>query len=280
MRLSGNVFRRYLECIRGLTPDWIVNSIVEGRLNKRFDHERYGLKPNHRVFSAHPTVNDELPNRIACGTIRVKPNILEFGERCITFEDGSRVENVDEVIFATGFQFHFPMVENGKLIPVQDNVVDLYEFMYPTETADHNSLAPLGSIMPISEMQARLFYENLFGSQRIPSPAEMKKSIRDKRDAMNARYVASPRHTIQVRSLNLSTHRNIKRAHPMWSSNHVSIQNVYFGPCVPYEYRLQGPHPWSGARDAIMNVDERVFKVKVLHSILQKHQRLQGISYR
>ncbi|XGW28478.1 hypothetical protein V3C99_008333 [Haemonchus contortus] len=35
---------------------------------------------------------------------------------------------------------------------------------------------------------------------------------------------------------------------------------VYFGPCVPYEYRLHGPHPWSGARDAIMNVDERVFK--------------------
>ncbi|XGW28480.1 hypothetical protein V3C99_008333 [Haemonchus contortus] len=267
--------RRYLECIRGLTPDWIVNSIVEGRLNKRFDHERYGLKPSHRVFSAHPTVNDELPNRIACGTIRVKPNILEFGEHCITFEDGSRVENVDEVIFATGFQFHFPMVENGKLIPVQDNVVDLYEFMYPTETADHNSLAvigliqPLGSIMPISEMQARLFYENLFGSQRIPSPAEMKKSIRDKRDAMNARYVASPRHTIQsvfhvdyIAYMDelarlIGCKPNVAK---LFMTDPLLALQVYFGPCVPYEYRLHGPHPWSGARDAIMNVDERVFK--------------------
>ncbi|KAK5986840.1 hypothetical protein GCK32_011453, partial [Trichostrongylus colubriformis] len=35
---------------------------------------------------------------------------------------------------------------------------------------------------------------------------------------------------------------------------------IYFGPCVPYQYRLQGPHPWKGARDAIMRVDERVFK--------------------
>ncbi|PIO57186.1 hypothetical protein TELCIR_21410, partial [Teladorsagia circumcincta] len=35
---------------------------------------------------------------------------------------------------------------------------------------------------------------------------------------------------------------------------------IYFGPCVPYEYRLEGPHPWSGARNAIMTVDERVFK--------------------
>ncbi|KAK6056097.1 Flavin-binding monooxygenase-like protein [Cooperia oncophora] len=115
-------------------------------------------------------------------------------------------ENSDNcvVIFATGFKFHFPMVEGGKLIPVHENEVDLYEYMYPPETADHNTLAvigliqPLGSIMPISEMQARLFYENLFGSHRIPSVAEMKKSIQKKRDAMKACFVQSPRHTIQV----------------------------------------------------------------------------------
>ncbi|KAK5976602.1 Flavin-containing monooxygenase [Trichostrongylus colubriformis] len=263
--------RRYLELVRNLTPDWIVNSVVESSLNKRFDHERYGLKPKHRIFSAHPTVNDELPNRIACGTVRVKPNIREFGERSVTFEDGSVVENVDVLILATGFKFHFPMVECGKLIPVQNNVVDLYEYMYPTETADHNTLAvigliqPLGSIMPISEMQARLFYENLFGSQRIPAANEMRKSIREKREAINARYVKSPRHTIQVDYIGyMDELAGLIGCKPsvfsIFKKDPILALQIYFGPCVPYEYRLQGPHPWEGARDAIMRVDERVFK--------------------
>ena len=30
-------------------------------------------------------------------------------------------------------------------------------------------------------------------------------------------------------------------------------------PCTPYQYRLQGPHPWAGARDAIMTQWDRVF---------------------
>ena len=33
---------------------------------------------------------------------------------------------------------------------------------------------------------------------------------------------------------------------------------MYFGPNVPYVYRLQGPGRWDGARQAIMSVDERV----------------------
>ncbi|VDM81869.1 unnamed protein product [Strongylus vulgaris] len=52
--------------------------------------------------------------------------------------------------------------------------------------------------MPISEMQARVFYENLVGQRKIPGSEEMKKSIKEKRQAMEIRYVNSPRHTIQV----------------------------------------------------------------------------------
>lgn len=30
------------------------------------------------------------------------------------------------------------------------------------------------------------------------------------------------------------------------------------GPCLPYQFRLEGPHAWDGARDAIMGAHERV----------------------
>jgi dimethylaniline monooxygenase (N-oxide forming) len=48
-------------------------------------------------YSAHPTINDDLPNRIACGTIRVKRNIVEFLENGVRFADDSIASDVDEV---------------------------------------------------------------------------------------------------------------------------------------------------------------------------------------
>ncbi|KJH49513.1 Flavin-binding monooxygenase-like protein [Dictyocaulus viviparus] len=263
--------RRFLEDLRQIAPEWLVNTVMENKLNKRFDHERYGLKPRHRLLSAHPTVNDELPNRIASGTLRIKPNIREFTTKGVIFEDGSEVDDVDEVLLATGYEFHFPMVEDGTLIPVHENVVELFQYMFPLETADHNSFAvigliqPIGSIMPISEMQARLFYENLFGTHKIPNKDTMKKSIREKQAAMNARYVKSPRHTIQVDYIAymdeladlVGCKPNIKT---LFFSDPVLALKIYFGPCVPYSYRLCGPHVWNEARDAIMNVDERVYQ--------------------
>lgn len=54
--------------------------------------------------------------------------------------------------------------------------------------------------MPISEMQARLFFHVLSGRARLPGRQEMLKEIEDKRDEMAKRYVESMRHTIQVGS--------------------------------------------------------------------------------
>lgn len=274
--------RKILQHIRDLLPQWLVNTLVENKVNKRFDHERYGLKPEHRILSAHPTVNDELPNRIACGTVRIKPNIREFTENGVIFEDGSEVNDVDQVLLATGFNFHFPIVENGELIPVHENAVELYEYMYPIETSDHNSMAvigliqPFGSVMPISEMQARVFYENLFGSKKLPGKDQMKNWIREKRDEMEERYVKSPRHTIQVDYITytdeladlIGCRPNIAK---LILTDPLLAFKTYFGPYVPYCYRLHGPHAWSGARQAIMTVDERVLQATSLSGIKVSH---------
>lgn len=55
-------------------------------MNQRFDHEKYGLKPEHRIMGQHPMVNDALPNRILSGTVQVKSNIREFVEDGVIFE--------------------------------------------------------------------------------------------------------------------------------------------------------------------------------------------------
>ncbi|PAV85248.1 hypothetical protein WR25_01004 isoform B [Diploscapter pachys] len=186
----------------------------------RFDHGRFGLKPDHRILAAHVTINDELPNRIASGTVQIKPNIASFTEHGVVFDDDTIVEHVDIVILATGYSFGFPIVEDGRLIEVKENRANLYKYMYPPELSDkarlilfhqmkmdlnlQNSLAvigliqPTGSILPLSEMQTRLFMSVLKGRTKIPNQVNMIKDIESKRRQMEREFVASRRHTIQV----------------------------------------------------------------------------------
>lgn len=261
--------RKFLSDLRSIVPQWVSNTFVEAKLNMRFDHQAYGLKPAHRVFGAHPTVNDELPNRIACGTIRIKPNISKFTEEGVLFDDGSKIDKVDEVIMSTGFSFEFNLVERGELIKVHDNQVSLYQNMLPIDLADHNSLAiiglvqPFGSIMPLSEMQARVFLEQFTGNNVIPSKREMVENVHEYHEKMSRRYVTSRRHTIQVDYVDyieelaklIGVNLDMKK---LWKEDPWLAYKVYFGPRVPYIYRLNGPHKWNKARDAIMSVDERI----------------------
>ncbi|CAD6191392.1 unnamed protein product [Caenorhabditis auriculariae] len=262
--------RKFLNDLKNFVPSSLASWFIEKKLNYRFDHQRYGLKPQHRVFGAHPTVNDELPNRIACGTVLIKPNISQFSENDVIFEDGSVVKSVDEVVMSTGYSFEFKLLEEGNLVPVLENEVELYKYMFPLQTADKNTLAiigliqPYGSIMPLSEMQARVFFwKTVTGGSKLPTEAEMRKDVEKARNEMKNRYVTSRRHTIQVDYVPyiedlaalVGCQVDMKK---LLFSDPVLAYKVYFGPRVPYVYRLHGPHAWKNARQAICEVDERV----------------------
>ncbi|EJW85135.1 hypothetical protein WUBG_03956, partial [Wuchereria bancrofti] len=124
---------RCMQTVTKIVPSWLVNKSYEKKLNLQFDHGRYGLKPKHQALAQHATINDELPGRIACGTVIIKPNVARFTEHDVIFEDGTAVCNVDAVIFGTGYSFQFPIVEDGNLIPVTDNKVDLYLHIFPLQ---------------------------------------------------------------------------------------------------------------------------------------------------
>ncbi|XP_070816134.1 flavin-containing monooxygenase 5-like isoform X2 [Chaetodon trifascialis] len=152
-------FNRVLHFQQKILPFNLVCSIAESQVNRRFNHALYNLKPNHRVFSQHPTVSDELPSRILSGTVQVKPNIRRFHGSSVEFDDGSVVEDVDLVVFATGYSFSFPFLASH-VASASENKTSLYKYVFPPEL-DRPTLAiiglvqPLGAIMPISEMQAR-----------------------------------------------------------------------------------------------------------------------------
>jgi hypothetical protein len=62
---------------------------MEHKLQQRMDHDMYGLRPNHRFFQQHPTVNDALANLIASGMLFVVVcvcliNMIKFASGYVT----------------------------------------------------------------------------------------------------------------------------------------------------------------------------------------------------
>ncbi|XP_054837889.1 flavin-containing monooxygenase 5-like [Eublepharis macularius] len=252
---------------RCLSPN-MVNNWVENQLNERFNHSHYGLKPKHRFFSQHPTVNDELPNRIISGKVQVKPNIKEITESAVVFEDGSKEENIDFIVFATGYSFAFPFL--GNTIRVVENQTPLYKFVFPPHLekptlAIIGLVQPLGAIMPISELQARWATRVFKGLNTVPSTSEMMSDITSKKAAMAKRYVKSPRHTIQVDYIDymdeVATEIGVKpNVWSLFRANPRLAWQILRGPCTPYQYRLQGPGKWTGAEKAILTQHDRIIK--------------------
>lgn len=88
----------------------------------------------------------------------MKSRVKELTETSAIFEDGTVEENIDIIVFATGYTVSFPFLED--LVKVENNMVLLYKFMFPPQL-EKSTLAcigliqPLGSIFPTIELQAR-----------------------------------------------------------------------------------------------------------------------------
>ncbi|XP_044295297.1 flavin-containing monooxygenase 5-like isoform X1 [Varanus komodoensis] len=251
-------------CLPGPTLNWLV----ESRLNARFNHAHYSLKPKHRFTSQHPTINDDLPNRILSGRVLMKPNIREFTATAAIFEDGSQEDNIDAVVFATGYSFSFPFL--GNCVRVVENQTPLYKFVFPPHLekptlAIIGLVQPLGAIMPIAEMQGRWATRVFKGLAKLPSMCEMMAEITRIKAAMAYRYVKSPRHTIQVDYIEymdeLAALIGVKPSvTSLLLTDRKLAWEVLFGPCTPYQYRLQGPGKWAGAREALLSQHDRILR--------------------
>ncbi|CAF3313891.1 unnamed protein product [Rotaria socialis] len=247
----------------------LTNWIVERDINKRFNHEMYGLKPKHRPLEQHPFLNDDLPNRILCGSVIVKPNVQEFTAdgHGVIFTDGSKVDQIDCVLMATGFNIVFPYLDEN-ILTVKENRIRLYKYVWPAHMT-HPTLAimglvqPWGAINPITELQARWAVRVFNGELRLPSRIKMDEDIDEKIREMSERYAESPRHTVQVDYVDYCNNiaDQVGCRPNIWNFLIRDFQLgwlLLFGPCTPYRYRLQGPNKWKDARQTILTQFDRV----------------------
>lgn len=174
---------------------------------------------------------------------------------------------MDVVILATGYRIKFPFLGDD-ILKVVDNKVQLYKFIFPPNLP-HATLAILGLIQPsgpgfpVGEMQCRWTARIMSGKHKLPSKEAMYDDIRIKLDYIKKRFVDSPRHTLQVDFIGYQDELGAEigckpNLLKILFTDPKLFHAIFFGPSLPYQYRLQGPHSWPGARDAILTYKERI----------------------
>lgn len=89
----------------------------------------------------------------------MKTSVMEFTETSAVFEDGTVEENIDVVIFTTGYTFSFPFFEEP-LKSLCTKKIFLYKHVFPLNLeratlAIIGLLSLKGSILSATELQAR-----------------------------------------------------------------------------------------------------------------------------
>jgi dimethylaniline monooxygenase (N-oxide forming) len=164
------------------------------------DQRFYGMpKPKHSPIAEHPTQSSELLNAVAHGKVKVKSNIKKFESKQVFFEDGSS-EEIDLIIYATGYKVSFPFFDSS-LMFADNNNFPLYKRVVHAGLSNLyfiGLLQPLGGIMPLSEIQSKWVASILSGECVLPEKTFMHNDIDRDQKKMKSRYTKSTRHTLQV----------------------------------------------------------------------------------
>ncbi|XP_063283419.1 dimethylaniline monooxygenase [N-oxide-forming] 2-like [Pelobates fuscus] len=260
---------RFQNWLRNILPPSVVTWLINKKVNEWFNHRNYGLQLMDSSQFKEPILNDELPSRITCGFVLVKPQVTQFTENGVKFDDGTIEENIDVVIFATGYAFSFPFLDES-VLKVEDKKVYLYRNIFPVGLEKPTFgviglIQPLGPIMAAAEVQARWVTRVFKGLCKFPSLEEVLIDIENKKETLQKRFGTGSANILQLdyikyldeMATDMGIRPNILRIFP--TDPYLALA-LLFGPCTPAQYRLVGPGKWPHARKQIMTTWDRIIK--------------------
>ncbi|KAK7481481.1 hypothetical protein BaRGS_00027243 [Batillaria attramentaria] len=255
-------------------PSWLAMRAVLHSVRKWLDPVCSGLDPNpsRPLAQIHLVINDQLPFKIITGQVKVVGHVKSLEHDKAHLEDGTTLHDLDEIVFATGYEHDFHAVDSSVISPDPDGEkLELFKMAFPL-SQEHDTLALIGClrangpIPPILESQARLAARVMAGRHKLPDQATMKRDV----DHMNKKLLE--RHG----RYNYSFHYLLMcddictelGAQPVWwrlllRGDLQMALAVLFGPAHPFHYRLMGPGAWGGARQATLRAyNETVFSIQ------------------
>ncbi|XP_029284917.1 dimethylaniline monooxygenase [N-oxide-forming] 5-like [Cottoperca gobio] len=276
---------RFVHILFQLLPVNLINWLGEKKVNAMYDHTMYALKPTHRLFSQIPVINDDLPFKILSGSVIVKPNVKEIRGSTVVYDDGSALENVDTIVFATGYSYDFPYLPSSAMYK-SGHRLGLYKHIF-SPNLEHPTLAvvgfihALGAIMPQAEMQARFVARVFKGNKKLPSNQAMIKAIENDTKDINKNYNVSKLTPLQVDFVSYMDEMAGEigvRPSLLWLffTDYPMFKKVLWGPVTSYQYRLMGPGKWEGARRAIFTQFDRMFQPLKTRKVEEKEASIAG----
>ncbi|XP_025979133.1 flavin-containing monooxygenase 1 isoform X1 [Dromaius novaehollandiae] len=260
---------RFMNLIRNSLPGALTRGLISYRVNQWFNHENYGLQPEKSCLVREPVLNDDLPSYIITGKITIKPGVKEFKENSAIFYNCPEEEPIDIVVFCTGYNISFPFLEEAD-VKVENNHASLYKYVFPAHLqrptlAVLGLIKPLGAIMPVTEMQARWVTRVFKGLCQLPPRSAMENEVMEKKKNKVQWFGLSFDEVLKIDCLvysdEIASFIGVKpNVLALLFRDPKLALSVFFGPCTPYQFRLQGPGCWDGARQAILTQWDRTLK--------------------
>jgi len=132
--------------------------------------------------------------------VKFKPNIAELMGKQVKVR-GRRVEDVDVIVYATGYRISFPFFTDPALLPDAEHRFPLFKRMMQPGVPNlfFMGLAqPLPTLVNFAEQQAKLAGAYLVGNVPAARAGRDAPGDRRRRGAAPRPYYKSARHTIQV----------------------------------------------------------------------------------
>lgn len=164
-------------------------------------NKRFGLPtPDHKMFEALPTLSENFFNRIGDGRLVVKPEVERIEGKTVHFKDGSQ-EEMDAIIYSTGFDLDFPFFKSESL-KLRDNRVPLFKRIFSTQYPDVCFIGLFQAVtfgfLHMMEHQSRLVAAYIKGEYALPSKAEMEKDIERERRHIERTFTKVLRNNYQM----------------------------------------------------------------------------------
>jgi hypothetical protein len=167
------------------------------------DPQRIGLpKPDHKLLETHPIVNSQMLYHVGHGDIMPKLDVAKLCGDSVRFIDGS-VEQIDLIIYATGFKINFPFIDQNYL-NWQGVGPGLFLHAFHPQ---YDNLFVVGLLQPDSgifwlmDVQAQLVARFIQTQQDAPTKADTFRRAKagpQPNIRGGVKHVATPRHFLEI----------------------------------------------------------------------------------
>ncbi|GFO18168.1 dimethylaniline monooxygenase [n-oxide-forming] [Plakobranchus ocellatus] len=245
--------------------------------NRRCNHRTLGLEYTGNL-SWPIVVNDEIQQRILAGKVKILRHLSEFTDSGVITADGRLIEGIDHVIFATGYDRDFSVLDES--LNLNGEKLELYKQVFPVHEK-HHTLALLGCVRvagpmpPAIELMARMAAYTLSGRHKLPA-ADVMKADSDRYNKIALKADGKYRYAFVNLMIYEEIASEIGVAPSFWrllfSGKPKLAFKIFFGPALPYIYRLVGPGAWQGAEAAMDKAIEENLLPLQNRTLVQKPQ--------